>query len=128
MRRPSELPWALRGVSSFTRAEATRRGVHWRRLAARDLERPFHGVRRSAASAATVRDVAESYARRMPQRQVFSHATAARLWGIPLPTAVERRTELHVSVPAGSACPASRGVAGHVVQMERVGIRVLGGL
>ena len=109
MRQPSELPWALRGVASFARADAERRGVHWWRLAAHDLERPFHGVRRHAASAATVRDLAEAYARRMPRRQVFTHATAAQLWGIPLPAHVESRPELHVSVPSGSARPSGRG-------------------
>ena len=128
MRKPSDLPWALRGVTSFTRADADRHGVNWRRLAAPDLERAFHGVRRHAASAATVRDVAEAYARRMPQRQVFTHATAAQLWGIPLPAHVERRPELHVSVPSGSARPAGRGVSGHVLNMDRVAIRVLSGV
>lgn len=128
MREPSELPWALRGLPSFTRAEAARRGVHWRRLAASDLERPFHGVRRHAASVATVRDLAEAYARRMPHRQVFSHSTAARLWGVPLPAHLERGTRLHVSVPPGSATPAARGTTGHVVHFGRLGIRVLGGL
>ena len=56
--------------------------------------RAFHGVRRHAASAAAARAVAEAYARRMPQRQVFTHATAAPRWGIPRPAQVERRPAL----------------------------------
>ncbi|WP_188741419.1 hypothetical protein [Agromyces bauzanensis] len=85
MSRSRELPWSLRTVKSFTRREADKRGVHWRRLAADDLERPFHGVRRLAGSDQSVRELAEAYAKRMPKRQVFSHETAAALWGMPLP-------------------------------------------
>lgn len=43
----------------------------------------------------------------------FSHVTAARLWGIPLPAPVERARELHVSVPNSIAPPRMRGVIGH---------------
>lgn len=141
--RSHALPWTLRALPSFTRREADRRGIRWRRLAAADLERPFHGVRRHATEEPpTVRVLAEAYAKRMPRRQVFSHETAAALWGIPLPA--ERRDprlprepaearaprlmELHVSVPHGSAAPAAKGVRGHILRFERFSVRVHGGL
>lgn len=134
MPRPQELPWSLRGASSFTRREADRRGVRWRRLAAADLARPYHGVRlRIADEAPTVGDLARAYAKRMPRRQVFSHETAAALWGIPLPAriAAPGRLEpqpLHVSVPRGSAKPVARGVRGHVLRFDRIDVRVHRGL
>lgn len=136
MPRPQELPWTLRGVPSFTRREADRRGVRWRRLAAADLARPFHGVRlRIGDTAPTVRELADAYAKRMPRRQVFSHETAAMLWGIPLPIRAGKAggdeltdLPLHVSVPRGSAKPSARGVCGHVLRFDRFEVRVRGGL
>ena len=35
----------------------------------------------------------------MPAEHYFSHVTAARLWGIPLPRALEADPRLHVSTP-----------------------------
>lgn len=68
----------------------------------------------------------------MPRRQVFSHETAAALWGVPLPGAPGSATPtaplLHVSVPTGSALPSARGVRGHVLRFERLGVRVHHGL
>jgi hypothetical protein len=133
-----ELPWSLRTAKSFTRREAERRGLHWRRLAADDLDHPFHDVLRPVASEASVLALADAYAKRMPRRQVFSHETAAALWGVPLPassgmspyssTAAGPPATLHVSVPRGSAPPAGRGVSGHVLRFERVTVHVHRGL
>ncbi|BDZ55822.1 hypothetical protein [Agromyces marinus] len=109
--------------------------MRWRRLRAPDLERAFHGVRRQVTeSAPSVRELADAYAKRMPRRQVFSHATAAALWGVPLPP-LERwgegraaRPLLDVSVPRGSARPAARGIRGHVIDLDRVAVMELNGL
>ncbi len=127
-------------MPSFTTGEAQRRGVHWRRLGAPDLERTFHGVRRHVDAELTIRELAEAYAKRMPRRQVFSHTTAAALWQIPIPrrpVAVRPsrtvgdggpRVLLDVSVPRGSARPAAAGVRGHVIAFDRVQVIVHGGL
>jgi len=53
----------------------------------------------------------------MGPRQYFSHATAARLWGLPLPAKFEADTRLHVSTPARE--PTRRGVIGHRVTSVR---------
>jgi hypothetical protein len=45
--------------------------------------------------------------------QVFSHLTAARVWGMPLPTVFTRREGVHVSVRAPSTRPRGQGVTGH---------------
>lgn len=103
MSRSHELPWSLRAVTSFTRREADRRGLHWRRLAARDLERPFHGILRPVGADRSVRALAEAYAKRMPRRQVFSHETAAELWGVPLPASGVR------NAASGEGSPSTAG-------------------
>ncbi|WP_448810698.1 hypothetical protein [Agromyces bauzanensis] len=136
-------------MKSFTRREADRRGLHWLQLAADDLEHPFHGVLRQAGSDPSVHGLAAAYAKRMPKRQVFSHETAAALWGVPLPASAamppvsddpvsdvavvddatpEPVPTLHVAVPRGSAPPTARGVTGHVLSFERFTVYVRGGL
>jgi hypothetical protein len=105
-------------------------------LAAADLSRPFHGVRLKVSDAApSVRELARAYAKRMPRRQVFSHETAAHLWGVPLPGRFAGPGDhdraaplLHVSVPRGSSAPAARGVRGHVLDFAGLDVRVHRGL
>jgi hypothetical protein len=69
-----------------------------------------------------------AYAERMPPRQVFSHVTAAILWGMPIPSALERDRRLHVAVPHGSTRSLAAGVIGHVIRPERLGTVMLAGL
>jgi hypothetical protein len=45
--------------------------------------------------------------------EFFSHATAARLWRMPLPRHIELAKPLHVSVIAPAFPPDMRGVVGH---------------
>jgi hypothetical protein len=68
----------------FSVAQGRAAGLTPGRLRGPTLDRPFHGVR-------TV----------LPSGAVFSHATAARLWRMPLPRTVG--DELHVTVPQGTA-------------------------
>ncbi|MBM7505433.1 hypothetical protein ACFPER_18255 [Agromyces aurantiacus] len=103
-------------------------GVHPSRLDAEDLRRPFHGVRQGVGVPETVASRALAYAERMPPRQVFSHVTAALLWGMPLPHRLERDLRLHVAVAPGSTRPLASGVVGHVVRADRLGVVALGGL
>ncbi len=49
----------------------------------------------------------------MPPGQFFSHLTAARLWGVPLPTRFSASEKLHVSSFAPQRPPRVRGVIGH---------------
>ncbi len=54
----------------------------------------------------------------MPHERAFSHATAALLWGLPLPWALEEATAangapLHVIAPTEAGCAVRRGVVGH---------------
>lgn len=53
----------------------------------------------------------------MAPGQYFSHTTAARLWGLPLPTSARTDPRLHVST-AGRE-PTRRGVVGHRITAVR---------
>ena len=51
----------------------------------------------------------------MDPRHAFSHATAAALYGLPLPLYLERDRSLHVSSPMPLRPPQGRGISGHEV-------------
>ncbi|MCD2443509.1 endonuclease domain-containing protein [Agromyces sp. SYSU K20354] len=96
---------------AFTTYEALAEGVGAGRLRGRDLTRPFHGVR----SAAALLDLeARCRAKMLTMRpgQVFSHATACRLFGIVVPSSHEV-DELDVAAFAPRPMPRGRGVRGH---------------
>lgn len=73
----------------------------------------FRRLRTERARPASVLELAEAYARRMPPTHVFSHTTAAVLHGAWLPSRLELDRRLHVTVPAGTRAPQVAGVVGH---------------
>ncbi|MFE5671185.1 hypothetical protein ACFQ58_06180 [Agromyces sp. NPDC056523] len=83
MARPAPLPLEFR-VRPFHVGQAAVHGVTASRLRARDLVRPYRGVRATSVPA-TVLERCQAYATRMPSEHWFSHATAAQLWALPLP-------------------------------------------
>ena len=97
------------GDVAFSTASALSRGATPSRLRAADLERPFTGVR----SPVPVRDMVER-ARALlpvlPDRGIFSHATAAMILGAPLPSSLERGP-VHLVVVKPSRGSTRRGVA-----------------
>lgn len=105
MPRRVNLPEQL-AARPFTVDEAASLGVKRGRLRGSDLARPFYGVR----APAPVTDLAFAYAVRMPANQHFSHWTAARLLGLPVP---RRTAPLHVTAVAPAKPPRGRGVIGH---------------
>ena len=54
-----------------------------------------------------------AYAQRMPPTHAFCGATAAALWGLPLPLDLARDPRLHVLSLDGKRAPRGRGVVGH---------------
>lgn len=58
------------------------------------------------------------FAARLPEATFFSHSTAARLLGAPLPLRFERMTSLHATVEAPARAPHSKGVIGHSRQVS----------
>ncbi|WP_240694551.1 DUF559 domain-containing protein [Cryobacterium sp. SO1] len=126
MSRRSELPRDL-PLDGFTLAEARAVGVNRNRTRARDLETPFRGVRAAAGSRAETGGLIRAYAARMPAGHFFSHATAARLLGFPLPPRLENDPRLHVSVLVPERALRMRGVVGHTVH-QRPGLWIVNGL
>ena len=116
----------------FAVGNALDAGVGPGRLRGPDLGRPFWGVRvpsrspeaktvRHALEWDAVRDelsrraevLARSYAPRLKPGQFYSHLTAARLHGIPLPGRLARETDLDVSVISPDRAVRARGIRGH---------------
>ncbi|MFT4124308.1 MAG: hypothetical protein QM635_10800 [Microbacteriaceae bacterium] len=97
---------------AFSTRDALAAGMTRAELRRHDLQQFFHGARARGLDESEVRHRALAYMPRMVERAAFSHVTAARLWGMPLPLWSKKSRELHVSVPSGRA-PRGRGVLGH---------------
>jgi hypothetical protein len=82
-------------------------------LRAGDLARPYPGVRLHQGADTTVPALSAAFHERMLPGQFFSHATAARLHGLPLPSRFDRDAPIHVSAIAPAQCPRLAGVLGH---------------
>ena len=104
--------------AAFTLREAQAAGLGRARADARDLHRPFRGVR-SAELPETFAAVAACGARRLKPGHRFVGVTAARLWGLPHPRPWRQGELLEVVVPTGSTPPASRGIRGRRLAAER---------
>lgn len=126
MKTKQALPTLL--GQSFSVEAAYDRGVGRARLRGEDLQRPFRGVRvREAAldpgedrfQAASRRELAriDALAQRLVPGQFFSHRSAARIWGVPLPHLEE--PELHAGAVAPVRAPRIRTVHGHRIVLER---------
>ncbi|MEJ1230450.1 MAG: hypothetical protein WDM88_07240 [Galbitalea sp.] len=123
MSRRGPLPESLRGVP-FSVEDARELGVQPGRLRAGDLGVPFRGVRILAASPGSTVELCNAYLPVMQHGQLFSHLTAARLYGIPLPRRLEQGDELDVW--AGYIQAKSAGVIGH--RSARLPSRLVDGL
>lgn len=124
MRTPPPLPDDLRG-----RAFARRQGVERLgpgRLRRRDLLRPFHGVV-SDEPVSDLVTLCRAYAARMKEGQAFSHVTAARLHGVPLPQRYEADLPLHVCAVMPAPAPQTRNVVGHRLRIAPP-VVIVGGL
>ncbi|RZU67024.1 hypothetical protein EV379_3399 [Microterricola gilva] len=101
------------------------RGVSAKRLRSSDLESPFHGVRSARSDSDSeparvdpVRTLCTAYATRMPTHRGFSHLTAVRLFGLPVPERLRDDQRLHVSAIAPHRAPRGAGVRGYQLSIE----------
>lgn len=102
----------------FSVSAARAAGLSRNRLRGRDLEAPFRAVRRRSGSPTDVASQCRAYLHRMVPGAYFCSATAARLWGIPLPTRLERSIDVHVGVVAPQRAPRGVGVRGHTFALR----------
>jgi hypothetical protein len=114
MTRRSPLPEEF-AEFPFTARSARQAGVSAGRLRASDLARPFRGVRIAAAQPDELPWRCGAYQAAMHPRHVFSHETAAELYGLPLPLYARTLGQLHVSSPAPLRAPAGAGITGHQI-------------
>lgn len=105
------LPEEMR-TRPFTVAELRDAGLPRSRLRHPALHLPTRSVR-SAAPVVTLVERAAAFARALPDDCAFSHGTAARLLGIPLPRRFEESTLLDVMRHSRRSPIRRRGCAGH---------------
>lgn len=111
MTRRIPLPGPLLGTS-FTVSSARDGGVSRSRLRAGDLTAPFHGVRSHSLNPGTFADRCHACQQRMHPEQFFSHTTAARLFGLPLPHTL-RDSTLEITSLTPRRPMRAEGVRGH---------------
>ncbi|MGN8025507.1 endonuclease domain-containing protein [Microbacterium sp. 22242] len=104
--------------TAFTLREAAAAGIGRARSDARDLHRPFCGVRASS-SPESFADLVACGARRLKPRQRFVGVTAARLWGLPHPRRWDPTEPLEIVVPPDATPPKSRGIRGRRLIEDR---------
>jgi hypothetical protein len=119
MHAPKRLPPELDG-RPFTFRDALTRGVTRERTRSSDLDRPFRGIRAPQAPDRSFLQSCEAYAAGMADDQYFSHLTAARLLGLPLPWRLQDSSLLHVTSKLPRRAPRARGVVGHHAEPKRV--------
>ena len=129
MRTPSPLPSPY-DRKAFTARSALDSGITPRRLRARDLESPFRGIRVPRHLSRSRLATCRAYALRMREHEAFSHATAAELWGLPVPRRVSTDPRLHVIAWNGEFPSRAEGVVGHRTAKEpqlrrRSGLRLV---
>ncbi|RUR01387.1 endonuclease domain-containing protein [Labedella endophytica] len=95
----------------FSVTEALAQGVSRGRLRSSDLHAPHWGVRATEESR-TLEDACREFIPRMPDNALFSHSTAARVHGLPLPARC-LGVGLHVGTPYGRRPVDAAGVLGH---------------
>lgn len=109
--------------------DALERGVGRGRLASPGLEHPFWGVVRERSEDPdrdSFLDACVAFAARMPEHQFFSHGTALRLIGAPVPSLFA--DEVHVAAHRPAREPRTRGITGHRLQTRDRAVRVVRGL
>lgn len=111
MLRPRPLPDEIAG-GVFTYADAVLADVPRSRLRAHDLWRPHRGIYVPATTPVGVLARVEHLRPLLSPEQLFSHLTAARLWGMPLPWREREDEPLHVLAMADAAPMRRDGVIG----------------
>lgn len=94
----------------FTVGQAAAAGIGRGRVASRDLDRPFHGVRAVSAPSTPLQRVTALAARLRPG-QLIGGKTAMHVWGYPHPDRWDLTDDIVVVVPTTAARVRTRGVS-----------------
>lgn len=113
-------------AAPFSTASARAAGIEPARLRTRSLQHPWFAVRSYGLDLDQLESRCRAYAARMHPAAVFSHTTAARVWGAPLPLGVDEA--VHVTVPVPRRAPSGRGVVGHQQRLTASECRLVNGL
>jgi G:T-mismatch repair DNA endonuclease (very short patch repair protein) len=105
---------------AFSVAEGRAAGLSPQQLRNPRLLSHFSGSRSRRRGADLLLERCAAYVPVAPDGFRFSHVTAAVLYGMPLPSRLERRPELHVAVRRGAPAPRHRGVVGHRISDTRL--------
>lgn len=124
MRHRVKLPRRLGDTFSVSSAEAA--GIRPDRYSTPDLHRPFRGVR-SVDEPETFKEFVDCYLPRLKAGQRFGGVTAARDWGLPIPTEWDRDEPLDVFVAPSGAPPKTPGVRGRRLRSDRASTFTLKG-
>ena len=116
MRHRIELPPAL--LPAFSVRDAERAGIGRGRRNARDLARPFHGVR-GAGTPNTFEEKIAAYRPRLRAGQRYAGETAIRLWRLPHTRSWHPDEPLEIVVPLDASPPRTAGVLGHRLAEDR---------
>lgn len=111
VRYPAPLPESLT-AGPFTVGDAGRAGVPRGRLRAPDLEHVTHDVY-AVGVPEGLWQRATAYGLVLSGHTAYSHVTAARLWGLPLPSLLEADTRLHVVGDTGHGAVERAGCIAH---------------
>ena len=126
MPQRESLPTKFIGVP-FAASEARAFGISASRLRASELRAPIRGIREPRASNDSFETLISRYAAHMADDEHFSHVTAAKLYGIPLPRHLENLPIIHISVHEPAFPPRVRGIIGHRLSVP-IAPRLRGGL
>ncbi|WP_035772489.1 hypothetical protein [Arthrobacter sp. Br18] len=100
------------GRTCFTIDDARLLGIGPARLRRADLDRSSRSLRHPGGTEVLLEDLAASLTS-LTGHTAASHATAALLWGILLPSRLQLRKTVHLTRPLGTAAPRRIGVVGH---------------
>jgi hypothetical protein len=98
----------------FLVADALAAGCTRRQVRSVRLHAPLPGVRMDKALIGDLTALCEAVELTFAPGDAWSHTTAAALWGLPLPTALDPRAPLHVSRGPGRFPSEAAGIRGHV--------------
>ncbi|MCR8670682.1 DUF559 domain-containing protein [Agrococcus sp. HG114] len=118
---------AMKSAYGFTVREGLDRGYSAAELRSMAFTRPARGARITAAVGDEARALLEAVRVLARDDHFFSHTTAARIHGMPLPSRLEKEARVHLGSPTGGSRMRRPGVVGHRLKsavVEVDGMRV----